>query len=154
MVKLPPDFKEFLSLLHGHHVKYLLVGGYAVAAHGYPRFTGDLDLWIQTSAENAEKVLRVCREFGFDVPNLRIELFTDPKQMTRMGHPPVRIEILNSVSGLEFEDAWDHRVIRQLDGISVSLISLSDLRTNKLASGRLKDLADLENLPEDVGDTF
>ena len=147
MVKLPPDFKEFLSLLHTHHVEYLLVGGYAVAAHGYPRFTGDIDLWIQTSTENSERVLQVCREFGFDVPNLRAELFKDPNQMTRMGNPPLRIEILNSVSGLTFDAAWENRIVKQWDGVPVSLISLHDLRTNKQASGRLKDLADLENLP-------
>lgn len=152
MVKLPPDFKEFLSLLHTHRVKYLLVGGYAVAAHGYPRFTGDMDVWIQTNTENAEKVLTVCHEFGFDVPNLRVELFTDPKQMTRMGHPPLRIEILNSVSGLSFDSAWENRIGEVWDGVPVSLISLEDLRTNKLASGRLKDLADLENLPESPKD--
>jgi hypothetical protein len=126
----------------------LLVGGYAVAAYGYPRFTGDMDLWIQTSSENAENVFRVCREFGFDVPNLKVELFTDPKQMIRMGHPPLRIEILNSVSGLSFEAAWKNRIESLWDGVPVILISLNDLRTNKLASGRLKDLADLENLPE------
>lgn len=149
MVKLPPDFKEFLSLLHTHRVNYLLVGGYAVAAHGYPRFTGDMDVWIQTNTENAENVFKVCREFGFDVPNLRVELFTDPKQMTRMGHPPLRIEILNSVSGLSFEAAWENRIESDWDGVPVTLISLCDLRTNKLASGRLKDLADLENLPQE-----
>lgn len=148
MVKLPLDFKEFLNLLHIHRVNYLLVGGYAVAAHGYPRFTGDLDLWIQTSAENAENVLRVCREFGFDVANLRVELFINPKQMTRMGHPPLRIEILNSVSGLSFEHAWKNRIQDVWDGVPISMISLQDLRANKLASGRMKDLADLENLPE------
>ena len=147
MVKLPPDFKEFLSLLHTHHVEYLLVGGYAVAAHGYPRFTGDIDLWIQTSTENSERVLQVCREFGFDVPSLTAELFKDPNQMTRMGNPPLRIEILNSVSGLTFDAAWENRIVKQWDGVPVSLISLHDLRTNKQASGRLKDLADLENLP-------
>ena len=152
MVKLPPDYREFLSLLHTHRVKYLLVGGYAVAAHGYPRFTGDMDLWIQTNTENAENVLRVCREFGFDVPNLRVELFTDPKQMTRMGHPPLRIEILNSVSGLTFDLAWENRISEVWDEVPVSLISLEDLRTNKRASGRLKDLADLENLPDSPGD--
>ena len=149
MVKLPPDFREFLSLLHTHRVNYLLVGGYAVAAHGYPRFTGDMDVWIQTNTENGENVFKVCREFGFDVPNLRVELFTDPKQMTRMGHPPLRIEILNSVSGLSFEAAWENRIECDWDGVPVTLISLCDLRTNKLASGRLKDLADLENLPQE-----
>jgi hypothetical protein len=147
MVKLPPDFKEFLSLLHSHHVEYLVVGGYAVAAHGYPRFTGDLDIWIRCAEENARRILGVCREFGFDVANLRKELFTDPGQMTRMGQPPVRIEILNSVSGLVFDEAWPNRTIDDWDGIPVLVISLADLRTNKLASGRLKDLADLENLP-------
>jgi hypothetical protein len=152
MVKLPPDFKEFLSLLHTHRVKYLLVGGYAVAAHGYPRFTGDMDVWIQTNTVNAENVLKVCREIGFDVLNLRVELFTDPKQMTRMGHPPLRIEILNSVSGLSFDAAWENRISEVWDGVPVFLISLEDLRTNKLASGRLKDLADLENLPESLND--
>ncbi len=149
MVKLPPDFREFLSLLHTHRVNYLLVGGYAVAAHGYPRFTGDMDVWIQTNTKNGENVFKVCREFGFDVPNLRVELFTDPKQMTRMGHPPLRIEILNSVSGLSFEAAWENRIECDWDGVPVTLISLCDLRTNKLASGRLKDLADLENLPQE-----
>jgi hypothetical protein len=148
MVKLPPDFREFLSLLHTHRVKYLLVGGYAVAAHGYPRFTGDMDVWIQTSSENAENVFQVCRRFGFNVPNLRVELFTDPKQLTRMGHPPLRIEILNSVSGLSFEHAWENRIESLWDGVPVMLISLRDLRINKQASGRFKDLADLENLPE------
>ncbi len=154
MVKLPRDFKEFLRLLNTHRVEYLVVGGYAVAAYGYPRFTGDIDLWIQTSTENADKVLRAFREFGFDVPNLRVELFTDPKLMTRMGHPPVRIEILNSVSGLVFEDAWSRRVFHQMDGVPVTIISLADLRTNKLASGRLKDLADLENLPGGIEETL
>jgi hypothetical protein len=105
-------------------------------------------MWIQTNTEKAENVLKVCREFGFDVPNLRVELFTDPKQMTRMGHPPLRIEILNSVSGLTFEPAWEHRINEVWDEVPVSLISLEDLRTNKRASGRFKDLADLENLPE------
>jgi hypothetical protein len=111
-----------------------------------------MDVWIQTNTENAENVLTVCREFGFDVPNLRVELFTDPKQMTRMGHPPLRIEILNSVSGLSFDSAWENRIGEVWDGVPVSLISLEDLRTNKLASGRLKDLADLENLPESPKD--
>lgn len=107
-----------------------------------------MDVWIQTNPENAGNVVNVCREFGFDLPNLRAELFTDPRQMTRMGHPPLRIEILNAVSGLTFDSAWENRINEVWDGVPVSLISLHDLRTNKLASGRLKDLADLENLPD------
>ncbi len=147
MLELPTDFREFLSLLNTHHADYLLVGGYAVVLHGYPRSTGDIDLWIRTTRRNAARVLQACRDFGFDVPHLRLELFTEPKRMTRMGIPPLRIEILNSVSGLRFEDAWKRRVIRQMDGLEVPTISLADLRANKLAAGRAKDLADLENLP-------
>ena len=147
MLQLPADFKEFLSLLNTHRVDYLLVGGYAVVLHGYPRSTGDIDLWIRTSRGNAERVLRACRDFGFDVPNLRLALFTEPKRMTRMGIPPLRIEILNSVSGLRFQDAWKRRVITLMDGLEVPAISLADLRTNKQAAGRAKDIADLENLP-------
>ena len=104
-------------------------------------------MWIRTTRRNAARVLQACRDFGFDVPHLRLELFMEPKRMTRMGIPPLRIEILNSVSGLRFEDAWKRRVIRQMDGLKVPTISLADLRVNKLAAGRAKDLADLENLP-------
>ena len=147
MENLHPDFKEFLKLLNSHQVDYLLVGGYAVSIHGYPRYTGDIDFWVAISEENALKLVGVLKEFGFDVPNLSTELFLDRSRMTRLGREPVKIEILNSVSGLDFEPAQKRAITIDIDGISVPVISLADLRQNKLASGRPKDLADSDNLP-------
>lgn len=152
MAKLPHDFKEFLKLLNFHQVEYLLVGGYAVAIHGYPRYTGDIDVWIAISPSNASRVVAALREFGFDLPELSEELFTDPDRMTRMGREPMKIEILNSVSGLDFADAIERAVTIQFGEVEVPVISLSDLRINKMASGRLKDLDDLENLPKATED--
>jgi predicted nucleotidyltransferase len=124
-----------------------LVGGYAVSIHGYPRYTGDIDFWVAVSEENAQKLVNVLKEFGFDVPDLSTELFLDKSRITRLGREPVKIEILNSVSGLDFMPSQERAISIDIDGISIPVISLSDLRKNKLASGRAKDLADLENLP-------
>ncbi len=123
-------------------------GGYAVAIHGFPRYTGDIDIWIAVSPENATRVVETLKEFGFDLPELGPELFLSADRMTRLGREPVKIEILNAVSGLDFEQASRNAISVDFDGITVPVISLKDLRTNKLASGRAKDLADLENLPE------
>ena len=147
MEKLPQDFKEFLSLLQSHDVDYLLVGGFAVAFHGYPRFTGDIDVWVAISQKNAEKLVNALKDFGFDVAGLSPQLFLDANRMTRLGREPMKIEILNSVSGLEFTSAKARSVLADFDGLPVPVISLPDLRANKLASGRPKDLADLDNLP-------
>lgn len=147
MEKLPQDFKEFLNLLNSHGVDYLLVGGFAVAFHGYPRFTGDIDVWVAVSQDNAEKLVATLKAFGFDVAGLSSEIFLDPRRMTRLGREPMKIEILNSVSGLDFPSARARAVVADFDGLNVPVISLADLRTNKLASGRAKDLADLDNLP-------
>jgi hypothetical protein len=144
---LHPDFKDFLNLLNSRGVDYLLVGGYAVGLHGYFRHTGDLDIWVRISETNAEKLVIVFKEFGFDVPGLSPELFLDEKRMTRIGREPVKIEILTKISGLDYDPAKAKSVVAEMSGISIPLISLADLRKNKLASGRLKDLADLENLP-------
>jgi predicted nucleotidyltransferase len=133
--------------LNSHQVDYLLVGDYAVSIHGYPRYTGDIDFWVDISEENAQKLVNVLKEFGFDLPNLSTEIFLDKSRMTRLGREPVKIEILNSVSGLDFKPAQLRAITVDIDGITIPVISLSDLRQNKLASGRAKDLADLENLP-------
>ena len=146
-INLPQDFKEFLKLLNAHRVKYLLIGGYAVAYHGYPRATADMDVWIEVVPANADKIVVALKEFGFDLPELSAELFLVPEKIIRMGEPPIRIEIVTSISGVTFEDCYASRVIDELDGIPVSLISLADLKENKKASGRFKDLDDLENLP-------
>ncbi|MDD5467194.1 MAG: hypothetical protein PHS96_05270 [Anaerolineales bacterium] len=146
-IRLPPDFKGFLKLLKEHKVQYLLIGGYAVGYHGYPRATADMDIWIAMQPDNAEKMVSVLREFGFDVPELSAGLFLKDKQIIRMGVPPVKLEISTSISGVEFDECYRERVTDVLDGVEVNLINLKHLKVNKKASGRYKDLNDLENLP-------
>jgi hypothetical protein len=146
-VNLPPDFKEFLRLLNAHQVEYLLIGGYAVAYHGYPRATADMDIWITANPENAQRLVAAVKDFGFDVPGLSAELFLKEGQIIRLGVPPVRIEIATSVSGVSFWECYAARVVDVLDGVQVSLIDLPHLKINKKAAGRHIDLHDLENLP-------
>lgn len=143
-IKLPPDFKEFLRLLNSKRVDYLLIGGYAVGYHGYPRPTGDMDIWIALTSKNAQRVVEALAEFGFTCP---AELLRQENQLVRMGVPPFRIEILTTIDGVEFSGCYAARLQTLLDGVEVSLISLSDLKVNKKASGRSKDITDLENLP-------
>lgn len=145
--RLAPDFKEFLLLLRSAKIEYLLIGGYAVGHYGYPRATGDLDIWIANHDENAARLVDALRQFGFDVPELSKSLFQDPKHVVRMGVPPVRLEILSSIDGVDFQDCYPRREIAEMDGVEVDVISLADLKTNKRASGRHQDLNDLENLP-------
>lgn len=144
---LPPDFKEFLKLLNDKNVEYLVVGGYAVAFHGFPRPTGDIDIWIAVSPDNAALMVEVMTEFGFGGPHLNEELFLDVTNMVRMGVPPVKIEILNDVSGVQFADCFERRIATTVDETEVNFINADDLKINKAASGRLKDLNDLQNLP-------
>jgi hypothetical protein len=146
-VNLPPDFKEFLQLLSTYQVEYLLIGGYAVAYHGYPRATADMDIWIALHPQNAKKVVAALKAFGFDLPELSPALFLEEGQIIRMGVPPLRIEIATSISGVRFEECYAARVIAILDEVEVNLISLPHLKVNKKAAGRHKDLDDLENLP-------
>jgi len=146
-VNLPPDFKEFLQLLSVHQVEYLLIGGYAVAYHGYPRATADMDIWIAIHPHNADRVVAALKAFGFDLPELSAALFLKEGQIIRMGVPPLRIEIATTISGVQFEECYAARVIDILDEVEVHLISLAHLKANKKAAGRYKDLNDLENLP-------
>jgi len=147
MIRLPSDFKEFLKLLNAHEVEYLLIGGYAVGYHGYPRATADMDIWIAMHSANADKIATVLKEFGFNLPELSPELFLKEWQIIRLGVPPIRIEIATTVSGINFSECYAERVVDVLDGVKVNLISLKHLKANKKASGRHQDLADLENLP-------
>ena len=148
-LELPKDFKEFLRLLRAHGVEYLLIGGWAVGYHGYPRSTDDLDVWIAIAPDNAARTAKALREFGFDVPELSTDLLLQNDQIVRMGVEPVRIEVMTTISGVVFDECYREKLETTLDGEPVSLISLPHLRLNKKASGRLKDLADLENLPEE-----
>lgn len=147
MIRLPQDFKEFLRLLNAHKVEYLLIGGYAVAYFGYPRATADMDIWIAMNPANAGKTVAALKEFGFDLPDLSVELFLKEWQIIRLGVPPVRIEISTTISGVNFEECFAERVSGELDGEKVNLISLNHLKANKRAAGRHQDLADLDNLP-------
>ena len=146
-IRLPPDFKEFLKLLGDHQVEYLLVGGFAVGYHGYPRATGDMDIWIAIHPENARKLAAVLTAFGFGACGVTEELFLEPNQVIRMGNPPLRLDILTTIAGVEFPEAYAQRIVDDIDGVSVNIMSLSQLKLNKRACGRSKDLSDLENLP-------
>jgi hypothetical protein len=147
MIQLPPGFKDFLKLLHEKQVEYLLIGGYAVAYHGYARATADMDIWVRSDHENAVKLVTCVQEFGFDVPNLSPILFLEPDKIIRMGHPPIRIKILTTISGLDFADSYRKHLEIEVNGCPVNMIDIDSLKSNKKASGRYKDLNDLEHLP-------
>jgi phage replication-related protein YjqB (UPF0714/DUF867 family) len=148
-IPLPTDFKECLQYLNARNVEYLLIGGFAVAYHGYPRATGDMDIWIAMSRTNAERVVDALTDFGFTpaITGRTSEVFLKPNQLVRMGNPPLRIEIHTSISGVEFDECYSRRDHAVLDSIPIGVISKEDLKTNKTASGRSKDRSDLDNLP-------
>ena len=146
-ILLPTDFKDFLQLLNENHAEYLLVGGYAVGYYGYPRATGDIDIWVNSTLENAVRVVAALKGFGFGSTAPAPDLFSQPDLVIRMGNPPLRIELLTGISGVEFADCWQLRQSVLLDNIPVYVIDLDNLKANKKASGRLKDLNDLDNLP-------
>jgi predicted nucleotidyltransferase len=140
------DFKEFLELLNKNKVKYLVVGGYAIAFHGYPRYTKDIDLWILMEKSNAESILKTLDEFGFSGIGITVEDLNTPETVIQLGYPPNRIDLMTEVSGLTFEECYDKKIEITVEGTSVSFIDLESLKKNKKASGRHQDLADLENL--------
>jgi predicted nucleotidyltransferase len=135
-----------LKLLNSKQIEYLLIGGWAVGYYGYPRATGDMDIWVSSKTENADKLIEAFKEFGFDVPDLSIELFTKENQITRIGVPPLRIEVLTTISGVMFDDCFPRRRVVLIEDIKINLISLEDLKKNKAASKRHRDLDDLEKL--------
>ncbi len=142
---LPEDFRDFLKLLNKHQVEYLLIGGYAVFYHGYPRATEDIDFWVAINPDNAQRLVHVMRDFGLS--HATSDLFLREHQVTRIGFKPYRVEILTTISGVEFATCYVRRVVDTIDGIQVNIISLEDLKQNKRASGRLKDQDDVQNLP-------
>ncbi len=146
-ILLHPDFQDFLKLLNSHKVDYLIIGGYAVGFHGYPRTTADIDIWIAINPSNAAKMVLVLQNFGFNVPELRPEIFLRQNKIIRMGNAPVRIEILTGITGVSFDDCYRNKTNAVIDGVQVNIISLADLKKNKKASGREKDLDDLKKLP-------
>lgn len=145
-MKLDHDFSEFIGCLIAREVEFLVVGGYAVAAHGHPRYTGDLDVWVLVSQDNADRILSALTDFGFGSVGLTTDDFTTPDHVVQLGYPPLRIDLLTSVDGVEFHSCAAHRVELTIDGHEVPFIGLDDLRLNKIASGRPQDLADVEAL--------
>jgi predicted nucleotidyltransferase len=147
MIPLLPDFQDLLRFLNEQGVEYLVIGGMAVNFYGYHRSTGDLDIWVAVTPENEERFARALRRFGFSEQTVARRPLLEKPKFIRIGHPPLRVEIHTAISGVEFDDCFHRGVVHSIGGIDVRFISLADLKANKRAAGRLKDLADLESLP-------
>ncbi len=138
-----PDFRDMLSALNAEGAEYLLVGAYALAVHGMPRATGDIDLWVRPSAANAQRVLSALRRFGAPLADLSEADLMAPGTVFQVGVAPRRIDLLTSIDAVEFDEAWRNRLLTSLEGIEVPVLSRSDFVRNKRALGRPKDLADV-----------
>jgi hypothetical protein len=143
---LNPDFKEFLQSLNDNQVRYLVTGGHAVAFHGYPRYTKDLDIWIEQDRDNARRLVTALGQFGFASLGLTDEDFLDPGTIIQLGNPPNRIDLLMTITGVEFDSCFESRIVTLVDDVEINFIDLENLRRNKQAVGRPQDLADLDNL--------
>ncbi|MGA2174362.1 MAG: nucleotidyltransferase [Verrucomicrobiota bacterium] len=141
-MKLSVDQKEFVELLNSKGVKYVLVGGHAVGFHGHPRYTGDIDFFVDVTAENARRLAEVFKEFGFGKLPFKTGELTVPQMVFQIGHPPNRIDVITSISAVEFDEAWSSRVEIEVDGLRLWVIDKELLVRNKLASGRPHDLDD------------
>ncbi len=142
------DFKEFIALLNKNEVRYLVVGGYAVAAHGHPRYTKDLDIWLEVSPDNADRVLKTLDQFGFGALSIGKTDLMIEGQIIQLGYPPNRIDLITSATGLRFQECYNTRVQVILDGVPIDFIDLENLKRNKRATDRFQDRADLEELEE------
>ena len=140
------DFKEFIELLIKNRAEYLIVGGYAVGIHGHPRYTGDLDIWLNPSPENAELILKSVNEFGFSSFKLSVEDFTKPGNVIQLGYPPLRIDLLTEIDGVVFKDCFENRKEVIIDNLKFNFIGYNDLLKNKKESGRPRDIDDIDNL--------
>jgi predicted nucleotidyltransferase len=144
-----PDFREFIECLNLNKVEYLVIGGYAVGFHGYVRATGDIDFWINKTKINAEKLVKAVIDFGVDIADTNPEMFLSEERLVTIGELPVKIEILNKVSGLNFEECYKRKITAKLDGIDICVLNLDDLILNKMRSNRDKDQIDIKNLKDD-----
>lgn len=141
-----PDSKELLELFAAHDVRFMVIGGHALGAHGLPRATEDFDIWVWPNPKNADRIITCLAAFGFEHSGLNSEDFTQPDTVVQLGFSPARIDLMTSISGVEFEDAWERRIIATLDGVEFPVIGKSDLVANKWALGRPQDLVDLMKL--------
>lgn len=148
-IDLDPDFAEFVECLARHDVRYLIVGGYALAAHGLPRATGDLDVWLLVSPDNARGAIAALKDFGFGEVGLTEADFLTPDHIVQLGYPPYRIDILTAIDGVSFDEAWQRRLTIPTGDGELQVIGRDDLLTNKRASGRPRDLDDVERILSD-----
>jgi hypothetical protein len=151
-MQLDADFSEFVALLAAHDVRYMIVGGYALAAHGLPRATGDLDAWIWSQPGNAKRLLAALDEFGFGGIGISESDLTSDDCVIQLGYPPYRIDLLTRIEGVDFDDAWDRHIELVLDGVVVPCIGRDDLIVNKRAVGRPQDVADVQRLTANEAD--
>jgi hypothetical protein len=143
---LNPDYREFLQLLNANDVRYLIIGGYAVAYHGYPRYTKDIDVWIWVNPVNAAKIVKTLQDFGFASLGLKEADFLETNTIIQLGYAPNRIDLIMGAPGVDFNECYASRIEEEMEGVILSFIDLENLKKSKKASGRLQDLADIENL--------
>ncbi len=147
-MNLNQNFKEFIELLNKNQVRYLVIGGYAVSFHGHPRYTKDIDFWVEVETSNADRMLQALDEFGFgDVGITKTDLMT-PDRILQLGFPPHRIDIITTPPGVSFSQCYDRRSVGSADDVEILFINREDLIANKVASGRPQDLADVDHLSE------
>jgi hypothetical protein len=147
-MELQSDIREFIELLLSAEAEFLLVGGYALAVHGAPRFTEDIDFFVMVSPSNAEKLHRVLTDFGFGGSDLRVEDFLKPDFVIQLGRAPNRIDILTGIDGVSWEEARESRIVAELGGLRLPVIGRETLIRNKTATGRTQDRADVERLTQ------
>ena len=145
-MRVEKDFKEFIALLNKHGVKYLVIGGFAFAFYAKPRFTKDIDFFVEASEENSKKIIKALNRFGFAGIGLTEGDFREPGQIIQLGYQPMRIDIVTTVTGVDFADAWSNRVTGKYGDVDCFFISKEELIKNKQASGRPQDIADLKLL--------
>jgi hypothetical protein len=145
---LSKDFKEFLELLNNNQVRFIVVGAYAMGLHGYVRYTGDLDIWVEPDRQNASRIIKTLQDFGFSsLVGLSVDDFTQPDAVVQLGYPPLRIDLMTSVSGIDFVSSYNKIERTKIDGVVIPYLDLESLKKNKSSTNRKKDLGDLENLP-------
>lgn len=144
------DFRDLLQALNDAGAEYLVVGGYAVIEHTEPRYTKDIDVWINNTADNAERVLKALAEYGAPISDLTVDYLASDDAFFQIGVAPVRIDILGNLVAVDFADCWDRRFVVETDGIPVNFIGIRDLIKNKEASGRPMDLVDVERLKKRI----
>lgn len=144
------DFRDLLQALNDAGAEYLVVGGYAVIEHTEPRYTKDIDVWVNSTRENAGRILKALRAYGAPVSDLTIDYLTSEDAFFQIGVAPVRIDIIVNLIAMNFPDCWERRLVAETDGIPVNFIGIRDLITNKVASGRPMDLVDVERLRKKI----